>query len=65
MKNFLIVVFSMLVTYVLAPFVFLAATSWLWLPIAFDLNNLSTLWGFIIGLLVSSGTAFVYHKLTN
>lgn len=63
MKTFLSLIVAVLITYVLAPFVFLAITSWFWLPMVFSINDLSTLLGFIIGLFVSSGTAFVYHKL--
>ena len=65
MKNFLLTILVMLITYFVGPFVFLAITSWFWLPIVFSINDLSTLLGFVIGVFVSSGTAFVYHKLTN
>lgn len=63
MKNFLLGVAAVLITYVLSPFYIMGITAWVWLPIVFDLNNYSGWLGFIIGLFVSSGTAFVYHKL--
>lgn len=63
MKNFLIILASCVLTYLLSPFYIAAITAWIWLPIVFDLNNYSGWFGFIIGLFVSSGTSFIYHKL--
>lgn len=60
LKNFLLVVFSMLVTYVLAPFVFLAATSWFWLPVFF----LPTKAGFVIGAFITAATIATTYLAT-
>lgn len=65
MKNFLIVIFSMLITYFLAPFYVAAITSWAWLPIVFDLNNCfgGAGLGFVLGIIISVVTGIIEHKL--
>ena len=61
MKNFLLVIFGMLITYFLAPFYIAAVMSWLWLPIIFDLNNCfgGAGLGFVIGIVISILTLVV------
>ena len=65
MKNFLLVIFSMLITYFLAPFYIAAITSWIWLPIIFDLNNCfgGAGLGFVLGIIISVVAGIVGHKL--
>ena len=65
MKNFLLVIFSMLITYFLAPFYVAAITSWIWLPIIFDLNNCfgGAGLGFVLGIIISVVAGIVGHKL--
>ena len=65
MKNFLLVIFGMLITYFLAPFYIAAVMSWVWLPIIFDLNNCfgGAGLGFVIGIIISVVAGVVGHKL--
>ena len=65
MKNFLLVIFSMLITYFLAPFYIAAIMSWVWLPIIFDLNNCfgGAGLGFVLGIVISVVAGIVGHKL--
>ena len=65
MKNFLLVIFSMLITYFLAPFYVAAVMSWAWLPIIFDLNNCfgGAGLGFVLGIAISVVAGVVGHKL--
>lgn len=65
MKNFLLVIFSMLITYFLAPFYIAAIMSWAWLPIIFDLNNCfgGAGLGFVLGIVISVVAGVVGHKL--
>ena len=65
MKNFLLVIFSMLITYFLAPFYVAAVMSWAWLPIIFDLNNCfgGAGLGFVLGIIISVVAGIVGHKL--
>lgn len=65
MKNFLLVIFSMLITYFLAPFYIAAIMSWVWLPIIFDLNNCfgGAGLGFVLGIIISVVAGIVGHKL--
>lgn len=65
MKNFLLVIFSMLITYFLAPFYVAAIMSWVWLPIIFDLNNCfgGAGLGFVLGIVISVVAGVVGHKL--
>ena len=65
MKNFLLVIFSMLITYFLAPFYIAAVMSWVWLPIIFDLNNCfgGAGLGFVLGIVISVVAGVVGHKL--
>lgn len=65
MKNFLLVIFSMLITYFLAPFYIAAVMSWVWLPIIFDLNNCfgGAGLGFVLGIVISVVAGIVGHKL--
>lgn len=65
MKNFLLVIFSMLITYFLAPFYVAAVMSWAWLPIIFDLNNCfgGAGLGFVLGIVISVVAGVVGHKL--
>lgn len=67
MKNFLLVIFSMLITYFLAPFYIAAIMSWAWLPIIFDLNNCfgGAGLGFVLGIIISVVVGIVGHKLDN
>ena len=65
MKNFLLVVFSMLITYFLAPFYIAAVMSWVWLPIIFDLNNCfgGIGLGFVLGIVISVVTEIIRQKV--
>lgn len=65
MKNFLLAIFSMLITYFLAPFYIAAVMSWVWLPIVFDLNNCfgGAGLGFVIGIVISVGTEIIRQKV--
>ena len=65
MKNFLLVIFSMLITYFLAPFYIAAIMSWIWLPIVFDLNNCfgGAGLGFVLGIIISVVAGIVDYKL--
>ena len=65
MKNFLLVIFSMLITYFLAPFYIAAIMSWVWLPIIFDLNNCfgGAGLGFVLGIIISVVAGVVGYKL--
>ena len=65
MKNFLLVIFSMLITYFLAPFYIAAVMSWVWLPIIFDLNNCfgGAGLGLVLGIIISVVAGIVGHKL--
>ena len=65
MKNFLLVIFSMLITYFLAPFYVTAIMSWAWLPIVFDLNNCfgGAGLGFVLGIVISVGTEIIRKKV--
>ena len=71
MKNFLIVIFSMLITYFLGPFYFASIMAWAWLPIVFDLNNcfggagLGFVLGIVITILTSVVTGIIDYKLEN
>ena len=66
MKNFLIVIFGMLITYFLAPFYVTAIMSWAWLPIVFDLNNCfgGAGLGFVLGIVISVGTEIIKQKVS-
>ena len=66
MKNFLLVIFSMLITYFLAPFYVTAIMSWAWLPIVFDLNNCfgGAGLGFVLGIVISVGTEIIKQKVS-
>ena len=61
MKNFLIVIFGMLVTYFLGPFYIAAIMAWAWLPIVFDLNNCfgGAGLGLVLGSIISVATTIV------
>lgn len=65
MKNFLIVIFSMLITYFLGSFYVAAIMAWAWLPIVFDLNNCfgGAGLGFVFGLVISVGTETIKQKI--
>ena len=65
MKNFLLVIFGMLITYFLAPFYLAAVMSWIWLPIIFDLNNCfgGAGLGFVLGIVISVVAGVVGYKL--
>ena len=65
MKNFLLVIFSMLITYFLAPFYVTAIMSWAWLPIVFDLNNCfgGAGLGLVLGIIISVGTEIIKQKV--
>ena len=65
MKNFLLVIFSMLITYFLAPFYVAAVMSWVWLPIVFSLNNCfgSAGLGFVLGIVMSVVTEIIRQKI--
>ena len=65
MKNFLLVIFSMLITYFLAPFYIAAIMSWAWLPIIFDLNNCfgGAGLGFVLGIVISVVVGIAGYKL--
>lgn len=65
MKNFLIVIFGMLITYFLAPFYVTAIMSWAWLPIVFDLNNCfgGAGLGFVLGIVISVVTEIIRQKV--
>lgn len=65
MKNFLIVIFSMLITYFLGPFYIAAIMAWLWLPIVFDISNCfgGVGLGFVLGIIISVVTGIIEHKL--
>ena len=66
MKNFLLVIFSMLITYFLAPFYITAVMSWVWLPIIFDLNNCfgGAGLGLVLGIIISVGTEIIKQKVS-
>ena len=66
MKNFLLVIFSMLITYFLAPFYVTAIMSWVWLPIVFDLNNCfgGAGLGLVLGIIISVGTEIIKQKVS-
>ena len=66
MKNFLIVIFSMLVTYFLGPFYIAAIMAWAWLPIVFDLNNCfgGVGLGLVLGIIISVGTEIIKQKVS-
>ena len=66
MKNFLLVIFSMLITYFLAPFYIAAVMSWVWLPIIFDLNNCfgGAGLGLVLGIIISVGTEIIKQKVS-
>ena len=66
MKNFLLVIFSMLITYFLAPFYVTAIMSWAWLPIVFDLNNCfgGAGLGLVLGIIISVGTEIIKQKVS-
>lgn len=65
MKKFLAALIFILLTYLISPFFIAAIMAWVWLPVVFDLNNiLGGFWlGFVLGSIISLGTAFVYNKL--
>ena len=65
MKSFLLVIFSMLITYFLAPFYIAAVMSWVWLPIVFDWNNCfgGAGLGFVLGIIISVVAGVIGHKL--
>lgn len=46
---------AIVLTYVLAPFILIALTAWIWMPIVFSVNSFfgGTFLGFIIGLVIS------------
>lgn len=57
---------SITLIYILvAPFVMLAYTAWLWLPVLFDLCNLfGGAWlGFVIGIVILVAAMITYHKV--
>lgn len=66
MKNFLIVIFSMLITYFLEPFYIAAIMAWAWLPIVFDLNNCfgGAGLGLVLGIIISVGTEIIKQKVS-
>ena len=66
MKNFLIVIFSMLITYFLGPFYVAAIMAWAWLPIIFDLNNCfgGAGLGLVLGIIISVGTEIIKQKVS-
>ena len=66
MKNFLIVIFGMLITYFLAPFYVTAIMSWVWLPIVFDINNCfgGAGLGLVLGIIISVGTEIIKQKVS-
>lgn len=65
MKNFLIVIFSMLIAYFLGPFYIAAIMAWAWLPIVFDISNCfgGAGLGFVLGIVISVVTGIIEHKL--
>ena len=65
MKNFLIVIFSMLITYFLAPFYVTAIMSWVWLPIVFDISNCfgGAGLGLVLGIIISVVTEIIRKKV--
>lgn len=65
MKNFLIVIFGMLITYFLEPFYVAAIMAWAWLPIVFDLNNCfgGAGLGFVLGIVILVVTEIIRQKV--
>lgn len=65
MKKFLAALIFILLTYIISPFYIAAITSWVWLPIVFDLNNIlgGACLGFVIGLVITVGTEIIKDKL--
>ena len=70
MKNFLLVIFSMLINalymYVVLPVYFAGVMAWIWLPIVFDINNCfgGVGLGLVLGIIVSVGTEIIKQKVS-
>ena len=70
MKNFLIVIFGMLINalcmYVVLPVYFAGVMSWIWLPIVFDINNCfgGVGLGLVLGIIISVGTEIIKQKVS-
>ena len=64
MKNFLIVIFSILINYFLGPFYLAAIMAWAWLPVVFDLGNCfgGAGLGFVLGIVISVVTEIIRQK---
>ena len=71
MKNFLIVIFGMLINalymYVVLPIFIIGGMAWLWLPIVFDISNCfgGVGLGLVLGIIISVATVIIEHKLEN
>lgn len=70
MKNFLIVIFGMLINalhmYVVLPIYFAGVMAWMWLPIVFDINNCfgGVGLGLVLGIIISVGTEIIKQKVS-
>ena len=70
MKNFLIIIFGMLINalymYVVLPLYFAGVMSWVWLPIIFDINNCfgGVGLGLVLGIIISVGTEIIKQKVS-
>ena len=66
MKNFLIVIFGMLINalylYVVFPIVLAGVMAWLWLPLLFEFEGAVVI-GIVITILTLVVTCIVSHKL--
>lgn len=66
MKNFLIVIFGMLINalymYVVLPIVIVGIMAWLWVPMFFEFEGAFII-GIVITILTSVVTAIVEYKL--
>lgn len=54
-----------LVSILVTPFVMLAYTAWIWLPVVFDLCNLfgGACLGFAIGIVILVAATITHHKV--
>lgn len=66
MKTFLLWLMTAVIGYVLAIILAIGTTSWFWVPFVFAGLNDGSFWlSFIIGLVVSLVTYYVYGMITN
>lgn len=66
MKTFLLWLMTAVIVYVLAIILAIGTTAWFWVPFVFAGLNDGSFWlSFIIGLVVSLVTYYVYGMITN